>query len=1001
MLHLSTHNLTPLQKFTLPTLDNQEWTEMNNELKVKLHDLHHQISNVQSPQDLSLFGNLLSLEIKTFLESYSNLFLDKPNGHSPGEYIKHSGKNLIQLKHLLKQLRKKAFSNGGTKEDRIEFHNCLKAINNLRKKERDKEIAKKSQHQEKLFNKNRWDFSRKVCRGELGKQEPEVGFNLGTADTYYRNTYSSPVPLDISPDGPLHWFPSIQIHPESETFVPFNCSPFRPKDIKKVLKNSSLKSSPGPDGIPYSILFKFDCLHHILSTLYSKVLSMGCPPSSWSESIVKLIYKKGPTDNPQNYRMIALTSCIGKTYHLLLSSRFTSYLTSNNYIDQTLQKAFLPGINGCIEHNIVLDEIIQNSKTKKKTVHITFFDLADAFGSVPHPLIQHTLRRFHFPPEIQIYINTLYSNQSSKVYTKSFSSSSFRFRKGVFQGDPLSPIIFLMVFNPIIEFLSSKEKSGYTLDEMKFISLPYADDFCLITSNKRTHQNLMEMININIKSMGMELKPSKCRTFSIKSGCPTDINFSIGNDVIPTIFHEEQKFLGKLLFPQNTSMETFKHLKSELTKKLTNIENLHIRNEYKLWIYKFYFLPSIRFLLTIHQVSNSHLSTLNSITTKYIKTWAGLPPCATNAILHLQEGLNIMSLSHLYKLTQCQSHARTRLVGDVRVNQVLDIKLRREEHWTQKHSTSVEAETVYNSTSIIQNILPDHKLKSKIKENVSKHLNEIDQNKWREHINTLIKQGQYLKLAHEEKSDIIWKSNIFNLKKGTMKFLLNASINTLPTKDNLHQWGKSTTDFCTLCRKPPQDLIHLSGNRKETTLHVLNHCPISLHQHRFTWRHDNILLYISKSLDPLKCKFYSDLPGFSLPGGGTLPPHICVTPERPDLVILNEESKEIYIFELTVPLETNISSAHSRKTEKYSHLYTDITLYTPSILPFEIGSRGYISPNNKILLKKIHKFCSPSTSFTNFCHNISTISILSSYYIFITRTSSDWDTNLLPIEQIF
>ena len=113
----------------------------------------------------------------------------------------------------------------------------------------------------------------------------------------------------------------------------------------------------------------------------------------------KLTNKKGPTRIPSNFRMIALTSCIGKTYHLLLEKRFASYLTDNNYIDKTLQKAFLPGINGCIEHNITLDEIISQAKTKKKTMHITFFDLEDAFGSVPHSLILHTLKRLHFPPE--------------------------------------------------------------------------------------------------------------------------------------------------------------------------------------------------------------------------------------------------------------------------------------------------------------------------------------------------------------------------------------------------------------------------------------------------------------------------------------------------------------------------------------------------------------------------------------------------------------------------
>ena len=79
----------------------------------------------------------------------------------------------------------------------------------------------------------------------------------------------------------------------------------------------------------------------------------------------------------------------------------------NNYIDEKVQKAFPPGINGTIKHNVVLEEIISQGKANKKMVHVTFFDLEDAFRSVPHPLIIHTLKRVNVHAEIQL-INTLY-----------------------------------------------------------------------------------------------------------------------------------------------------------------------------------------------------------------------------------------------------------------------------------------------------------------------------------------------------------------------------------------------------------------------------------------------------------------------------------------------------------------------------------------------------------------------------------------------------------------
>ena len=113
--------------------------------------------------------------------------------------------------------------------------------------------------------------------------------------------------------------------------------------------------------------------------------------------------------------MISLISSIAKTYHLLLAKRLTKFLTVNNYNDE--KKAFLPGINGTIEHNVVLEEIISQAKTNKKTVRVTFFDSADAFGSVPHPLIIQGLmflQKFSFISTPCIIINfTVYLRTTS------------------------------------------------------------------------------------------------------------------------------------------------------------------------------------------------------------------------------------------------------------------------------------------------------------------------------------------------------------------------------------------------------------------------------------------------------------------------------------------------------------------------------------------------------------------------------------------------------------
>ena len=136
-----------------------------------------------------------------------------------------------------------------------------------------------------------------------------------------------------------------------------------------------------------------------------------------------------------------------------------------------------------------------------------------------------------------------------------------------------------MVFNPVLQhFKSIEDKYGYKLHtETKTtstITLPYADDFCLITTNLRSHQNIINSIQNHITSMGMKLKPVKCRSFSISGGVSKDIPFHIGNSRVPSIRDEEQNFLGCVISFSGKSEDTFQLLKTTLKKALDNVESL-------------------------------------------------------------------------------------------------------------------------------------------------------------------------------------------------------------------------------------------------------------------------------------------------------------------------------------------------------------------------------------------------------------------------------------------
>ena len=248
------------------------------------------------------------------------------------------------------------------------------------------------------------------------------------------------------------------------------------------------------------------------------------------------------------------------------------------------------------------------------------------------------------------------------------------------------------------------------------------------------------------------------------------------------------------------------------------------------------------------------------------------------------------------------------------------------------------------------------------------------------HVQTLLKQGKYLELTKVQQTDATWQSFIFNLPMGTMKWVLNSAIDTLPTKTNLKQWGKLVNDKC-FC------------GLRQTLNHVLNCCKPSLDQGRFTFRHDNILYYVSKCLDREKFKCFIDLDGHRTGAGGTIPPSLVVTLQKPDIVIIDQKTKSVSLFELTVPGESRIDTAHSLKSESYSYFSTDIKSHSVSVIPFEVGSNtGHISRENKDRLHTLHKFCKKDVKLKKFRDNISALSVLSSYYIFNCRNQETWSS---------
>ena len=357
----------------------------------------------------------------------------------------------------------------------------------------------------------------------------------------------------------------------------------------------------------------------------------------------------------------------------------------------------------------------------------------------------------------------------------------------------------------------------------------------------------------------------------------------------------------------------------------------------------------------------------------------------------MPQGLGIKTVKELYEETHALNHTAMRLKGDKTVNAALDNAIARESQLVRKRSSVVRAEKTH--TMALNVLYPDgeapsfpndtqHKENSKVlgavKCKVKLLISASTLQANTSHLDSLFKQGEFLKLAQKEEKDPIWKGFIWSMKSGTAKFLLNSTIHTLPTMNNLRLLNKSVLDQSLLCKN------------RDSTLHILNGCKLMLDQGRYTYRHDSILYFIVSKIDKTKFTVYSDINGYQTTNGGTVPVTMAVTELKPDIVIVNDKEKTVEIFELTVPFESNIKARNIYKSNKYAHFSRDITSHKTTVTAFEVGARGYLTVENGKRLKKLCSFCEKGTKSKEFLESISKIAITCSYLIYTARKQPTW-----------
>ena len=252
--------------------------------------------------------------------------------------------------------------------------------------------------------------------------------------------------------------------------------PITVDELRKTL-HSCTDSSPGPDGIPYSIIgMLWSSFGPILCEAWNYSLLSSKLPPSHKTSYLKLIPKAGKDlKKLTNWRPITLSNCDHKLITKTYSKRLCSSLAASI---SEVQTAYIPGrlINDNVRSVIATINATVEDENKGLLVAL---DARKAFDSVEHSYIELCLRKFGCAKFIPIF-RTLYRELRTDILINGRVVKGYNINRGVKQGDALSCIIFIMCMEPLIRNLENNQ----VIEPIRSItlnsSLPkvyaYADD---------------------------------------------------------------------------------------------------------------------------------------------------------------------------------------------------------------------------------------------------------------------------------------------------------------------------------------------------------------------------------------------------------------------------------------------------------------------------------------------------------------------------------------------
>ena len=276
------------------------------------------------------------------------------------------------------------------------------------------------------------------------------------------------------------------------------------------------------------------------------------------------------------------------------------------------------------EHIRLIDDIINLSDKLDLPGYIVSLDFEKAFDSINKDTILAALKFFNFGDYFIKFVETLIKNSESCVANNGWLSSFFRVNKGVRQGCPVSPLLFILTVEILAIRIRAEENikglcfRNNTVETLPLKILQYCDDTTLLLNSTEELNEAVGIIDDFYKLSGLKLNIKKSIGFRI--GASKEITGNPGN-IHWKKKDENTRILG-IYF--NASQEA-SDIEENWTLKLNKIKELAIklqRRKVTLWgkviLCKTFLLSQIAFNIQALSMPAKYVEELERICFKFI-----------------------------------------------------------------------------------------------------------------------------------------------------------------------------------------------------------------------------------------------------------------------------------------------------------------------------------------------------------------------------------------------